>query len=269
MRFGKNKSLISFVAIMLLSVTVLSGCSTGSKGSGQANDNGVLRIGVDDVYPPMEFKDDKGATIGFDVEMANEIGKKLGKKVEFVSTAWDGIFTALKADKFDAIISSVSINEERQKEYEFTKPYISNSQVIIVGQKDTSIKSEKDLKGKNVGVQVGTTADESAEKFIKDTPFTLKKYDQIIQPFSDLKVGRLDAIIVDEVVAKYYVTTDKQSYKLTGGRLTNEPIGVCIKKGNTDLRDKIQKAIDDLKADGTLKKISEKWFGDDLVSNVK
>lgn len=262
MRITWSKSLVLVVALAVLFAFSFSACG-GSKGGD------VLRVGVDDVYPPMEFKDDKGVTVGFDIDLANAIGQKLGKKVEFVSTAWDGIFTSLKAEKFDCIISSVSINEERLKEFEFTKPYIANAQVIIVGTKNDGIKSEKDLKDKNVGVQVGTTADESAEKFMKETPFELKKYEQIIQPFADLKVGRLDAIIVDEVVAKYYVVTDKESFKVTGGRLTNEPIGICFKKGNTELRDQVQKAIDDLKADGTLKKISEQWFGDDLVTDVK
>lgn len=261
MKIIKNKSLIVVLALSMLVMFAFTACS-GAKGD-------VLRVGVDDVYPPMEFKDDAGKTVGFDVELANEIGKKMGKKVEFVSTAWDGIFTALDAKKFDCIISSVSINEERQKKYVFTKPYIANAQVIVVGKNNTAINSEKDLKGKKVGVQTGTTADESAEKFVKETPFEIKKYDQIIQPFSDMKVGRVDAIIVDEVVAKYYVVQDKQNFKVTGGRLTNEPIGVCIRKSDTDLRDKIQKAIDDLKADGTMKKLSEKWFGEDLTSNVK
>ncbi|MCX7710246.1 MAG: basic amino acid ABC transporter substrate-binding protein [Clostridia bacterium] len=262
MKVLRSKSVLLGLAVMLLVAFSLSACS-GSKGGD------VFRVGVDDVYPPMEFKDDKGATVGFDVDLANEIGKKLGKKVEFQSTQWDGIFTALKAEKFDCIISSVSVNEERLKEFEFTKPYIANAQVIIVGAKNTDIKSEKDLKDKKVGVQVGTTADESAEKFLKETKFDLKKYEQIIQPFSDMKVGRLDAIIVDEVVARYYAKTDNASFKVTGGRLTNEPIGICFKKGNTELRDKVQKAVDDLKADGTMKKLSEKWFGEDLVSNVQ
>jgi polar amino acid transport system substrate-binding protein len=92
----------------------------------------VLRVGVDDVYPPMEYKDEKNNTVGFDMDLAKEIGKKLGMEVEIISTAWDGIFTSLNTDKFDCIISSVSINEDRQKNYALTKPYIANAQVIVV-----------------------------------------------------------------------------------------------------------------------------------------
>lgn len=251
------------IACALLAVTVagIAGCS-GSKSD-------VLKVGVDDVYPPMEFKDDAGKTVGFDIELSTEIAKKMGKKVEFVSTAWDGIFTALEAKKFDCIISSVSITEERQKNYIFTNPYVANAQVFIVPAKSTTINSEKDFKGKKIGVQTGTTADESADKFLKEISFEKKQYDQIIQPFSDMKIGRIDAIIVDEVVGKYYVAQDKSSFKLAGARLSPEPIGICFRKSDTAQRDQMQKAIDSLKADGTLKKISEKWFGEDLTSNIK
>ncbi|HEX2925727.1 MAG TPA: transporter substrate-binding domain-containing protein, partial [Ruminiclostridium sp.] len=99
--------------------------------------------------------------------------------------------------------------------------------------------------------------------------FTVKRYDQVIQPFSDMKAGRLDAIVVDEVVARYYVKKDPKSYKVSSARLTNEPIGMCFAKDNTALRDKAQKALEQMFADGTMKTISEKWFNDDLTGNVK
>lgn len=231
---------------------------------------GVLTVGVDDSYPPMEFKDDKGATVGFDIEMATEVAKRLGVKVEFVSTAWDGIFQALNTNKFDAIFSSVSITEDRLKAFELTKPYIANSQIIIVKPDDTAIKAAKDLAGKKVGVQISTTAEDSAKYLIEkeNIKFTLSKYDTIIQPFQDMKAGRLEAIIVDEVVGQYYLAQDSKSFKSAGVNLTNEPIGVCFKKGNTALQGEVQKVIDEMVKDGTMKKISQKWFGKDLTSNI-
>lgn len=259
--FHTSKKVLVVICLVLVLAFTLSACGSTSGGN-------VLKVGVDDSYPPMEYKDDKNATVGFDIDLANEIGKKLGMKVEFVSNAWDGIFQALKTNKFDCIISSVSITEDRLKEFSLTKPYIANAQVIVVKPDNTTVKEPKDLAGKNVGVQVGTTADESATKYLETTKFTLKKYDQVIQPFADMKAGRLDAIIVDEVVARYYVVQDKASFKVSGARLTNEPIGICFKKSNTSLRDKTQKAIDDLRADGTLKTLSVKWFGEDLTSNI-
>lgn len=136
------------------------------------------------------------------------------------------------------------------------------------GVKNVDIKKPEDLAGKKVGLQINTTADESAQEYLKTIKFDVTKYDQIIQPFSDLKTGRLDAVIVDEVVAKYYVAKEPKSYMVVGDRLTNEPIGICFKKENTAMRDAVDDLIVDMRADGTLKSISEKWFGDDLTANV-
>jgi len=251
---------ISAMLVMAFAVTACGSASGGQK---------VFKVGVDDTYPPMEYKDEKNVTVGFDIDVATEIAKKLDMKVEFVSNDWAGIFLALESNKFDAIISSVSRNDERMETYSMSTPYIANAQVIVVPADNTTILEPKDLLDKNVGVQIGTTADESCAEYLKTTKFTLKQYDQVIQPFSDMKAGRLDAIIVDEVVAIYYVKKDPKSYKISSARLTNEPIGMCFAKANTELRDKAQKALDELFADGTMKKLSEKWFEKDLTGNVK
>lgn len=136
------------------------------------------------------------------------------------------------------------------------------------GVKNSEIQKPEDLEGKKVGVQINTTAHESANEFLETIKFELKPYDQIIMPFTDLKAGRLDAIIVDEVVAQYYVNLEPQSYKVAGARLTNEPIGICFKKENTAMRDKVDDLIIEMRKDGALKAISEEWFGEDLTTNV-
>jgi polar amino acid transport system substrate-binding protein len=253
---------ILLVAISLVSLFAMTSCS-------ETIDSKYLTIGIDDSYPPMEYKDDQSNTIGFDIDLAKEVAKRLGKEAKFVSTAWDGIFQSLNTKKFDCIISSVSMTTERLGNYEFTKAYIANSQMIVVKPDNNSINKAEDLAGKNVGCQVSTTANESADKLIeKGIKFELKTYDQVIQPFSDMKAGRIEAIIVDEVVGQYYIGQDKANFKAAAAKLTNEPIGVCLKKGNTALRDKIQKALDEMVADGTMKTISVKWFGTDLTSNI-
>jgi ABC-type amino acid transport substrate-binding protein len=131
------------------------------------------------------------------------------------------------------------------------------------------IKTPEDLKGKKVGCQVSTTAHDSLKKYLETIKFDLTTYDQIIETFSELKTGRLDAIVVDEVVAKYYVTTDPSSYKVTGARLTNEPIGAIFRKTDAAMRDTFNKTLEEMRSDGSLKEISMKWFGDDLTSNLK
>lgn len=260
---SKMKRVLICLSAMLVLTTMLSAC-----GSSAGSDK-VLKVGVDDTYPPMEFKDDKNTTVGFDIDVATEIAKRLDMKAEFISNDWAGIFLALESNKFDVIVSSVSRNEERMEKYSMTTPYVANAQVIVVPADNTTIFKPEDLAGKNVGVQIGTTADESCAEYLKTTKFTLKQYDQVIQPFSDMKAGRIDAIVVDEVVARYYTQKEPKSYKVSGARLTNEPIGMCFAKGNTELRDKAQKALDEMFADGTMKTLSEKWFGEDLSGNVK
>ena len=251
------------LAIIIVNVFFVTSCS-------ETIDNKYLKIGVDDSYPPMEFKDEKSNTVGFDIDVAKEIAKRLGKEPQFVTTAWDGIFSALNTNKFDCIISSVSMTAKRIDGFTFTTPYIANSQMIIVKPDNNSITKPEDLTGKKVGCQVSTTAHESATKLqAKGTKFAeLKTYDQVIQPFADMKAGRIEVIIVDEVVGKYYIGLDKANFKAASAKLTNEPIGVCLKKGNRILADKIQKAIDAMIADGTMKQISLQWFNADLTSNI-
>jgi len=135
--------------------------------------------------------------------------------------------------------------------------------------KDIVINSPEDLKGLKVGCQVATTAHESCDEFLKTIDFDLKTYDQVIQPFADLKTGRIDAVVVDEVVARHYVVLEPESYMVTGSKLTYEPIGVCFKKANTAMRDTVNAIIAKFHKDGTLKRLSEKWFGEDLTGNLE
>lgn len=266
------KRMLICLSVLLIMAFVVTACGSANDSKSEVASNSeqkVLRVGVDDTYPPMEFKDDSNTTVGFDIDVATELAKRMGMKAEFISNDWAGIFLALEANKFDVIISSVSRNEERLANYAMTTPYIANAQVIVVPADNTTIKEPKDLEGKKVGVQINTTADESCAEYLKTMKFTLTQYDQVIQPFSDMKAGRLDAIVVDEVVARYYVSRDPKSYKVSSARLTNEPIGICFAKNNTELRDKAQKALDEMFADGTMKSLSEKWFGEDLTGNVK
>jgi len=145
--------------------------------------------------------------------------------------------------------------------------------LIMAGCSKTSGKADiqkpEDMAGKRIGVQVGTTADESAEKYLKNFKFDVVKYDQILQTLTDLKTGRLDGIIVDEVVARYNVAKDPKSFKITGSKLTSEPIGICFTRSNEAFRDQVDDIIVGLREEGILKKISEKWFGMDLTANVE
>ncbi len=255
------KKILSLLLVLTL-VFAMAGCSKKDSGADK------LVIGVDDSYPPMEYRDENNELIGFDVDFATALAAELGVEVEFVSTAWDGIFLGLESDKYDAIISSVSTTTERLENYDFSKPYLSNGQVIIVRPDSEMIESPEQLEGKVVGVQLETTADIAAKKQQESTTFELKQYDSITETFADLKTERLDAIVVDYAVALDYSTKSPGEFVITSTQLTNEPIAVCMKKGNTELKDKVNAAIVTLQESGKMKEISEKWFAADYTSNI-
>jgi polar amino acid transport system substrate-binding protein len=222
---------------------------------------GKISFGVDDAYPPMEYRDEKNALVGFDIDFGNAIAKKLGIKSEWVPTVWDGILPSLSAKKFDAILSSLSITDKRKLEIGFSEPYIMGGPIIITKKDNTSIKKADDLKGKIVAVQLGSTGDNAVSE-ISGTK-EVKKYDKIPQALLDLTSGRVEAVVADDQVGRYYVGLDASKY-LVAGKLNDEPFGIGFRKEDKDLTDVVQKAIDDLKADGTLSKISLKWFKTDI-----
>lgn len=263
-----KKAIISLVMI-IFTVALFTGCGNSSSNEIQnslekVKKAGVLKIGLEDSFPPMEFRDSKNTLQGFDVDMANAIGKKLGVKTEFVSTDFSGIILALNSGKFDAIISGMSITDERKKQIDFSEAYVMAGQIVIVKDENTEVKSVSDLKGKTVGVELGTTGEKSASKLsgLKE----VKKYDKATEALQDLAAGRIDAVIIDEPVGRYYVTNASKNgkYKVLSEKLTSEPMGIGFRKGDKELEEAVQKAVNELKKDGTMSKISTKWFGEDI-----
>lgn len=225
--------------------------------------SGKIMIGLDDAYPPMEYRDDKNNLVGFDIDLGNAIGKKLGLKTEWVTTAFEGILPALQAKKFNMIISGLSITDERKKEIAFTQPYISGGPIIITLKDKVSGNGVDSIKGKVVGVQLGSTGEFAAEK--TNAAKEIKKYDKITEAFMDLNAARIDAIVADDQVGRYYMGLEDGKY-ISVGKLAEEPFGIGLRKEDTKLLEAVQKAIDELKTDGTLSKISLKWFKTDYYS---
>ncbi|WP_097026266.1 ABC transporter substrate-binding protein [Clostridium peptidivorans] len=262
----KTKKMLSLVLSMVVAGAIFAGCGkTEEKKAANALEKvkteKKLRIGLEDTYPPLEFRDSKNELVGFDIDLSKEIAKKLGVEAEFVLTEFGGLTMALNAGKFDVGISAISITEKRAKEVDFSEPYVKGGQVIIVKKGNTAIKSAADLKGKNVGAQLGTTGEEAAKKV--EGVKALKTYDKATEPFHDLEIGRLDAVVVDEFVGRYYLSKQKDKFEVAVV-LDQEPIGIAFKKGEKELHEAVQKAVNELKADGTLSKLSEKWFGEDI-----
>jgi len=262
------KKIMALVLTTALALTLFVGCGKSNTTTTQTDNSlervqkaGELTIGLDDSYPPMEYRDESNNLVGFDIDLGAEIANKLGVKAKSVPTDWNGVVLALKSSKFDVVLSAMSITPERQKEIDFAGPYIDGGQIIVV-KNGSAIKTSADLKDKVLGCQLGATGEQAAMK-IQGTK-EVKKYDKITEAFHDLSIGRLDAVIVDAQVGGFYTKKEMGVYKILDERLTKEPEGIGVRKEDQKLKAAIQKALDDLKADGTLTKLSNKWFGYDI-----
>lgn len=265
------KKILALVTAVILTAGTFVGCSGANKKTEESKNlnslervkkDGVLTMGLNDTYPPMEFRDESHNLVGFDIDLGQEIGKKLGVKVEVKTNDWKGIILSLKSKKFDMILSTMSITDKRKEEINFSKPYIVGGQRIVVKKENNTIKDVKDLKGKVIGCQLGSTGEVSASKIegIKE----LKKYDGVTEAFNDLAVGRIDAVIADGQVGGYYLKKRGGDLVLLDAKLTEEPVGIGFRKEDKELTEAVDKALDELKQDGTLSKLSIKWFGEDV-----
>jgi polar amino acid transport system substrate-binding protein len=204
--------------------------------------------------------------------MAKAIAANLGLEVELVDTAWDGIFAGVDTGKYDCIMSSVTYTEERALIFNFTKPYIANSQLLVV-RKDSKVKPKtlEEVKGLRLTYQAETTSDTMATEWIAATKANVEvfEYDKVMNCFDDLTLNRVDVILVDSVVAAEYLSRPNNPYEITAEVSNDEVLAICIKKGNDALTTVLNSALDALYADGTLQRISQDVFGTDVVSSVR
>jgi polar amino acid transport system substrate-binding protein len=220
-------------------------------------ETGKLQAGSDTSFAPFEFSDEKGGYIGFDVDLVTAIAKKIGLEAVVVATAWDGIIPNLVADRYDIIMSAMTITEERQQQISFTDGYIDTN-LAITTKIDAPITDAAGLADKVVGVQVDTTGQFEVEKVagVKE----IKKYENSVAAIQDLLAGRVDAVVNDSPVNAYY-TRDDPAYGNTGKIGSDDQYGYGIKQENTALREAMNAALAELKTDGTYDKIYAKWFG--------
>ncbi|MCY6369726.1 amino acid ABC transporter substrate-binding protein [Clostridium ganghwense] len=262
---------ISKLATLILSsilIISLAGCGNSKSSSKDTiTKDGIpnkIVVGLDDSFPPMGFRSDEDKIIGFDIDMANEMAKRMGVEIEYMPTEWSGVIPALKTKKFTVIISAMSVTEERKKEIAFSNPYILEKQVIVVKKDNLTINSADDLKDKIVGVQLGSTSAEAISP-IRNTMKEVKEYDKNTDALQDLAIGRLDAVAVDELVARYYIKEHNDKYRVVEKEISKEPIAIGFRKEDTALQNKFNETLKAMQKDGTMTKISEKWFGEDIT----
>lgn len=256
------KKINKVVSVMMASLFLFAACAS------EGEDSTKLKIGTDDTYPPFQYRDEANNLVGFEVDLGMELGKIMGREVEFISNSWAGIFNGLNSKNYDIIMSATSITPKRLETFIFTNPHMMNGQVIVTRAGEKSITDPKELAGLTVGVQLETTADIAATKYQEDIEFEVLRYNEVIQTFSAMKAGHVDVIVADYAVAIDYVNKDPDSYQLTEVMLTNEPIAITIRKEDTALRDELNEALDTLRESGKLKELSIEWLGDDYTSNI-
>lgn len=191
----------------------------------------------------------------------------MGKQVKFQPIDWSAKESELNSGRIDLIWNGYTITDERKEKVLFTKPYLKNSQVIVVPA-TSSLSKLADLAGKTVGLQtLSSAADALDANPIKSKLKSVSEYPDNVLALTDLKTGRLDAVVIDEVVAKYYMSKEQGTYKLLDESFTPEEYGIGVKKGNEELLTQLQSALDELHKNGKAAEISKKWFGEDKVLN--
>ena len=253
----KFKKLTAFALVAVAAMGLLAGC--GNEKPKMTQQEGVLRVGSETTFPPYEFTEgDK--YVGFDVDLSEAIAKKLGLKMQFVSMGFDALIPAAQSGDIDMIAAGINATPEREKVLTFSDVYFKDAGYVTVVRKDnTSINSMQDLAGKTVGAQIGTIPVDMA-KAIPNT--TVKEIDSNATIFMELNAGTIDGAIIDNAVAMYYLKQGADKDLRLAGQPSESPGTVLgFKKDNTALRDAVNKALKELKEDGTYQKIYEKWFG--------
>ena len=226
----------------------------------------TFTVGFDAEYPPYGYMDDDGEYTGFDLELAQEVAKRLGLEYKAQPIAWDSKDMELESGNIDCIWNGFTMTG-REDDYTWTEPYMANQQVFVVAN-DSDINSQADLAGKIVEVQ----ADSSAEAALKEAPELTATFKELLTTadyntaFMDLEQGAVDAIAMDVIVAGYQIQQRNADFKILDDSLSEEEYGVGFKKGNTELRDKVQSTLEEMAEDGTLQEVSEKWFSKDVTT---
>ena len=274
-----KKLLVIFGAILLAGCVIFAGCNkkpgnnnasagavSGASGSLTIKP-GVISIGMEIGYPPMEYYGSDGATpIGFDVDMGKAIAEKLGLKAEFIDVAWDGIFAGVDTNRYDAIMSSVTITEARKVAHNFSKPYIVNTLAMVLLKNSTvKARSPHECEGLNVAFQLDTTSDFYMQDLQDEIGLRYfpRGYEKVMSCFDELKLGRVDVIITDLPVALDYIMMDNSPFVIVWENPDPEIFGVCMKRGNDALTNAVNKALEALHEDGTMQRIAVEHIGMD------
>ncbi len=260
---NKTKKVYVVFALLLVFSLLLTACQPKTAAKNDLDvikERGKLIIGAEGAYPPFTYYDEQSNLTGFDIEIAKEIAKRLGVEAQFEIGQWDGLFAGLDANRFDVIISEVTIRADRQEKYDFSIPYIKSNAVLIVGKDNDTIKSFADLQGKKCGQVLTSGLSEIAKN--NGAEIVTATFTQAIDLITS---GRIDCTVHDSLTfLDYQQKKPDLQVKIAAEDDAKTEQGAMMRKGQTELKEAIDKAINEMMADGTYLKISEKYFGRDV-----
>ena len=264
------KNVFTKVATIIMTIAMISGCSahqdSDSPSTTDTYTKTKLVMGLDDKFPPMGFRNEKNEIVGFDIDIAREVATRLDMELVPTPIEWSSKELELDGGKVDVLWNGMTITPARSEAMLMSPAYIKNAQIVVVGV-DSGINTVADLEGKIIAMQEGSSASAAYEKSVVNG----KEKEMVTAPdnitlFQDLKIGRIDAVIIDKVVAEYYLTQNGEGkLKILDEQLADEEYGFAFKKDNTEFADTVMTAFQEMVDDGTAAEISEKWFGEDVI----
>ncbi len=260
------RSLPRRAGICVLAIAALTACgkqeSAAPTAGASAATARVYSVGTDAAYAPFESQNEKGEIVGFDIDIVRAIAQKAGIEVKFVNTPWEGIFNALKQGDRDLLVSSITITDERKQSMDFTTPYFDAHQLIAV-KGDSKVARFDDLKTLRVGVQTGTTGDETISRLQGKNSPNIKRFESTPLALKELEAGGIDAVVADNGVVINYVANNAASkFKTVNDpAFVPEQYGIAVRKGNADLLAKLDQGLAAIRADGSYDRIHAKYLG--------
>lgn len=252
-----KKKLAGLMAMSMLAFGVMTGCGgSGSNGGDVQAESGTLRMGTNATFPPYEMVDENNNVIGIDADIAKAIAEKLGMEIEIINMEFDPLIPAVNAGQLDFVMAGMTVTPEREEQVNFTSSYATGIQSIIVAE-DSTIATAKDLADKKVGVQTGTTGDLYCTDDLGEEQ--VQRFESGIVATQALVNGQIDAVVIDKAPAKAYVEAN-EGLKILDTEYAVEDYAAAIAKENTELKDKINGALEELKADGTIDKIIAEYI---------
>ena len=254
------------IIIVLLSAFVITACSEKQTTIDveTLSERGYLIVGLDDAFAPMGFRNEQNELVGFDVDLAKEVGSRLGIEIRFQPIDWDAKVLELNSGKIDMIWNGLTITDSRKEEMSFSLPYLSNRQIVIT-LSDSSVQTLNDLAGLEVGVQISSASEEAVKASdIVSSLGSLIQYDTYTQALLDLKNGNVDAIVIDEIMGRYMLSQVEDTYKILEENFGSEEYGIGFRLEDTLLRDLIDQTLNQMYLDGTTEAISLQWFNEDI-----